>query len=83
MKNYGPVDDYTVFELYPEIQITHDNIEHYRALAERRATRLAYEEGHRIDLTLEPGQATIRLSSPQAGGLTLADFTLAEVIGAQ
>jgi uncharacterized protein len=36
MKNYGPIDDYTVFELYPEIQITHDNIEHYRALAERR-----------------------------------------------
>ena len=36
MKNYGPIDDYTVFELYPDIQLTHDNIEHYRALAERR-----------------------------------------------
>lgn len=36
MKNYGPVDDFTVFELYPDVQITHDNIEHYRALAEGR-----------------------------------------------
>jgi uncharacterized OB-fold protein len=36
MRNYGPIDDFSVFELYPDIQITHDNIEHYRALAERR-----------------------------------------------
>ena len=36
MRNYGPIDDYTVFELYPDIQITHDNVEHYRALAEKR-----------------------------------------------
>ncbi len=36
MRNYGPIDDFTVFELYPGIQITHDNVEHYRALAERR-----------------------------------------------
>lgn len=36
MSNYGPVDDFRVFELYPDIQITHDNVEHYRALAQRR-----------------------------------------------
>ncbi|MBW8784851.1 MAG: OB-fold domain-containing protein [Novosphingobium sp.] len=36
MRNYGPIDDFTVFELYPDIQLTHDNIEHYRALAERK-----------------------------------------------
>ena len=36
MKNYGPIDNFTVFELYRDIQITHDNVEHYRALAERR-----------------------------------------------
>lgn len=36
MRNYGPIDDFTVFELYPDIQITHDNVEHYRALAEKR-----------------------------------------------
>lgn len=34
IRNYGPVDDFTVFELYPDIQLTHDNIEHYRALCE-------------------------------------------------
>lgn len=36
MRNYGPIDDFTVFELYPDIQITHDNVEHYRALAEKQ-----------------------------------------------
>jgi uncharacterized OB-fold protein len=36
MRNYGPIDDFTVFELYPDVQITHDNVEHYRALAEKR-----------------------------------------------
>lgn len=36
MRNYGPIDDVTVFELYPGIQLTRDNIEHYRALAEQR-----------------------------------------------
>lgn len=30
------IDDFTVFELYPDIQLTHDNIAHYRALAEGR-----------------------------------------------
>jgi uncharacterized OB-fold protein len=32
--NYGPLDDAHVFELYPDIQLTRDNIEHYRALAQ-------------------------------------------------
>lgn len=32
--NYGPLDDSHVFELYPGIQLTRDNIEHYRALAQ-------------------------------------------------
>jgi len=32
--NYGPLDDIHVFERYPGIQITRDNIEHYRALAQ-------------------------------------------------
>jgi uncharacterized OB-fold protein len=32
----NPIDDSYVFELYPDIQLTRDNIEHYRALAERR-----------------------------------------------
>lgn len=36
--NYGPLDDIRVFELYPDIQITRDNIEHYRALAQGRLT---------------------------------------------
>lgn len=36
MTRYGPIDDSTVFDLYPDIQLTHDNIEHYRGLAERR-----------------------------------------------
>ena len=33
MTQYGPLDDIHVFELYPDIQLTRDNIEHYRALA--------------------------------------------------
>jgi len=33
---YGPIDDFRVFELYPDIQLSRDNIEHYRALAQRR-----------------------------------------------
>jgi uncharacterized OB-fold protein len=36
MSNYGPIDDYRLFELYPDIQLTHDNAEHYRALAQGR-----------------------------------------------
>lgn len=32
--NYGPLDDAHVFDLYPGIQLTRDNIEHYRALAQ-------------------------------------------------
>lgn len=36
MRGYGPIDDFTVFELYPDIQLTRDNVEHYRALADRR-----------------------------------------------
>lgn len=36
MKNYGPVDDFTVFELYPDVQVNRDNVEYYRGLAERR-----------------------------------------------
>ncbi|MCB2073474.1 MAG: OB-fold domain-containing protein, partial [Novosphingobium sp.] len=36
MRNYGPIDDVTVFELYPGIQLNRDNIEHYRALAEQQ-----------------------------------------------
>jgi len=36
IRNYGPIDDFTVFELYPDIQLTKDNVEHYRALAEGR-----------------------------------------------
>jgi uncharacterized OB-fold protein len=33
---YGTIDDFTVFELYPDIQLSRDNIEHYRALAQGR-----------------------------------------------
>lgn len=36
MTHYGHIDDSAVFERYPDIQLTHDNIEHYRALAEQR-----------------------------------------------
>jgi uncharacterized OB-fold protein len=36
MTDYGPLDDLAVFNLYPGIQISHDNIEHYRALAKGR-----------------------------------------------
>lgn len=36
MTHYGPIDDFAVFERYPDIQLTHDNIEHYRALADER-----------------------------------------------
>lgn len=36
MTHYGPIDDFAVFERYPDIHITHDNIEHYRALARER-----------------------------------------------
>ena len=36
MRQYGPIDDATVFETYRGVFITHDNVEHYRALAERR-----------------------------------------------
>lgn len=36
MTAYGPMDDFAVFERYSDIQLTHDNIEHYRALAEER-----------------------------------------------
>jgi uncharacterized protein len=35
-RNYGPIDDFTVFELYPDVQVNRDNIEYYRGLAERR-----------------------------------------------
>jgi len=34
--NYGPLDDSHVFELYPDIQLNRDNIEHYRGLAQGR-----------------------------------------------
>ncbi|MDG2002357.1 MAG: zinc ribbon domain-containing protein [Novosphingobium sp.] len=34
--NYGPLDDAHVFELYPDIQLSRDNIEHYRGLAQGR-----------------------------------------------
>lgn len=36
MTHYGPVDDMRVFELYPDIQLSRENIEHYRALAQNR-----------------------------------------------
>lgn len=49
----------------------------------RRATRLAQEERHLLEITLRPGEATIRVTTPEAGGLTLADFALAGVIGAR
>jgi len=49
----------------------------------RRAARLAHEERHLVELTLKPGEATVRLTTPEAGGLTLADFALAGVIGAR
>lgn len=36
MNHYGPIDDFRVFELYPDIQLSRDNVEHYRALAQGR-----------------------------------------------
>lgn len=36
MTNYDPTRDFALFELYPDVQITHDNVEHYRALSERK-----------------------------------------------
>ena len=36
MKTYGPIDDFTLIEIYPDIQITRDNADHYRGLAEGR-----------------------------------------------
>lgn len=36
MSKYGPLDDIEVFELYPDVQLTRENIEHYRALAQGR-----------------------------------------------
>ena len=35
-RNYGPVDDFTVFELYPDVQVNRDNVEYYRGLAEQK-----------------------------------------------
>ena len=36
VNHYGPIDDFRVFELYPDIQLSRDNVEHYRALAQGR-----------------------------------------------
>lgn len=36
MPRHGALDDMDVFELYPDIQLNRDNIEHYRALAQGR-----------------------------------------------
>ena len=36
MNSHGPLNDMTIFERYDDIQLSHDNIEHYRALAEGR-----------------------------------------------
>lgn len=36
MNDYGPISDAAVFDRFADIHIHHDNIEHYRALAEGR-----------------------------------------------
>ena len=36
MSDYGPISDAAVFDRFADIHIHHDNIEHYRALAEGR-----------------------------------------------